>query len=122
MAQHISDRRLNATLEDIIKNDCNDSIRGAVAREALDYESPRTFFGDLSHHGCVCGMVSSLIYYVDTRKFYDHHYAEIEELRTEHEESCGTAIAPDGDLKNFFAWFAFEEVAYQLANELGLEQ
>jgi len=26
-----------------------------------------------------------------------------------------------GDLKNYLAWFAFEEVAYQMAEELGFE-
>ena len=121
MTQHISDSRLTSALEDIIQNNGNDSIRGAVASEALDHESPRSFFEDLARQGCVSGMVFSLIYYVDTHKFYDHHYAEIEELREEYQDSCGTTISPDGDLKNFFAWFAFEEVAYQVANELELE-
>jgi hypothetical protein len=121
MTQHITNRRLISALESIIQNDCNDSIRGTVAKEALEHESIFYFFSDLSQCGCVSAMVSSLIYYVDTRNFYDHHYAEIEELREEYEECNGISISVDGDLKNFFAWFAFEEVAYKLAQELELE-
>ena len=33
----------------------------------------------------------------------------------------GEPVQIDGDRRNFFAWFAFEQVAYQLADELGLE-
>jgi hypothetical protein len=84
MAQHISDRRLNLALEDIIQNDCYDTIESAVAKEALDCESPSGFFEDLARIGCVSGMVSSLCYHVDTHNFYDHHYIEIEELREEY--------------------------------------
>lgn len=32
----------------------------------------------------------------------------------------GCPIVIDGDLKNTYAWFAFEETAFRLADELGL--
>ncbi len=106
-------------LQQIIKNDTY-SLKSAVAQEALDYDTPEAFFHDLLNNGCVSGMVCTLIYYTDTRAFYDRHYDEIEELREEYEDSIGEPIKIKGDLKNFLAWFGFEETAYQLANELGL--
>jgi len=99
------------------------TIRAFVAEEALDHDDPATFFNDLQNHGCVCGMVGSLIYYTDTQYFYDEHYAEIEDLREDWEANTGEAIKINGDLKNFFAWFAFEETAYRMASEdLGLDE
>lgn len=65
-------------------------------------------------------MVGSLIYYTDTATFFDRHYAEIEWLREEWEASTGEALPINGDLRNSFAWFAFERVADQIAEELGI--
>ena len=98
------------------------TLRSAVAEEALHYDDPFQFFHDLLSYGCACGMVGSLIYHVDTRDFYDEYYAEIEELREDWEASMGEPIKIKGDLKNFFAWFAFEETAYRMAmDDLQLE-
>jgi len=58
-----------------------------VAQEALATENARGFFVDLSQYGCMSGMVGSLIYYRDTHKFFDTHYAEIEDLRDEWQDS-----------------------------------
>ncbi len=66
-------------------------------------------------------MVSSLIYYRDTHRFYDEYYDEIEDLRLEFEDNCGEPLKVKGDLKNFLAWFAFEETAYLLSIELRLD-
>ena len=101
----------------------NKGIRSHVAQEAIDYtsESPKAFFKDLLTHGCITGMISGLIYYYDTHKFYDTHYAEIENLRLEYEEMTGAPLTIKNDLKNAMAWFAFEEIARQIADEIGLE-
>lgn len=98
-------------------------IRAAVAQEALDYTSDQrvNFFADLLQFGCQCGMISSLVYYWDTAEFFDKHYQEIEELRMEFEENTGEPFRVESDLKNTLAWFAFEEIAFQMAQELGLE-
>ena len=37
------------------------------------------------------------------------------------EDSMGEPMTIKGDLKNTLAWFAFEEVAYHMAEEMGLE-
>ena len=100
------------------------TLRGAVAQEALDFwsDDPRQMFTDLAMAGCQSGMIQSLIYYYDTHGFFDTFYDEIEELREDWEDQSGEPIQIRGDLKNFFAWFAFEETAFRMANEdLGLD-
>lgn len=89
-----------------------------MAREALDHDQPLSFFQELLEHGCVSGMVNSLIYYHDTHAFFDQHYEEIEALREEFEHDQGVPLDISGDLKNALAWFSFELVAYRLANDL----
>jgi hypothetical protein len=47
-------------------------------------------------------------------------YDEIAELRSELEDSLGQPLQIKGDLKNWFAWFGFEETAYRMVEEIGL--
>ncbi len=65
-------------------------------------------------------MISFLIYYVDIHAFFDKHYKEIEELREDYQYPVGEQLQIKGDLKNFLAWFAFEEIAWSIAQELNL--
>ena len=111
---------LTSSLQDII-NSKPHSLQAAVAREALDYHDIADFFSDLLQHGCASGMVSSLIYYAETHAFFDKNYTAIEDLRNDVEDNLGEPLQIKGDLKNFMAWFVFEETAYQMALELGLE-
>ena len=97
------------------------SIAAYVATEALDYDDPAVFFSDLQRCGCQSGFISGLIYYSDTHAFFDRYYDEIEELREDYEDSVGEPLRIKGDLKNWFAWFAFEETAFRMANDLELE-
>jgi len=97
-----------------------DTLRAYVASEALEYDDPQSFFTDIMAHGCISGMVSSLIYYTDTHAFFDNHYDAIETLRQDTEENLGQPIIIKNDIKNTLAWFAFEETAYRLALELGI--
>ena len=106
-----------------IANSRDNTIEKYVAQEALNHgDNPENFFQDILTYGCVSGMVSGLVYYTDTHKFFDTYYEEIEELRNEYENSTGSPVdIQDRDLKNTLAWFAFEQVAYSLANKLELE-
>lgn len=107
-------------LKAIVENEPG-TIRANVAETALDYDTPEGFFRDLIDSGCASGLVSHLIYIWDTHAFFDRHYDEIEELREDWEENVGEPIRIKYDLKNFLAWFAFEETAYRIANDdLGL--
>lgn len=109
--------RLERQLKQIVKNNPG-TLRAEVAAEALEHEDIASFFTDLLSHGCQSGMVGSLIYYRDTHAFYDKHYDEIEALREELEEAFGEPLRVKGDLKNWYAWMAFEETASGIRNEL----
>ena len=114
----------NSNLHDALKSYANAkpaSLRSAVAIEALEYHDPKSFFADLLCNGCISGMVGSLVYYSDTHAFFNQHYAEIEALRHDYEFNIGEPLEIKNDLKNFLAWFAFEETAFQMALMLGLE-
>jgi len=115
-------REIKEKLEEFIDGK---DIKAEVANDALNamdsYDDIKDWFNDLLTHGCVSGMIGGLVYYCDTHKFYDTHYDEIEELRDEYEDSFGESLKVDGDLKNWFAWFAYEETARKLASELGFE-
>lgn len=120
---HRKTDKIRQQLEEIIRSESANTIRSYVADEALNYSDnePKVFFTDLAHGGCQSGMVGSLIYYYDTHQFFDAYYDEIEELREDWEDCVGQPLNIKGDLKNWLAWFAFEETAFRLASELGIE-
>ena len=118
----LSASKIRAILRRISKTEPG-TIRAAVADEALASLTgdPCQMFTDLACHGCQSGMINSLIYYVDTRGFFDTHYAEIEDLREEVEDELGEPLVLRRDLKTNLAWFGFEETAIRMAREdLGL--
>ena len=96
-------------------------LEKAVLYEAINSDNPKMFFEDLLQHGCQSGMVGELIYYEDTEKFADKYWDEIEELKNEMEESLGEPLKMGTPLKNWLAWFGFEETARKIADKLGLE-
>ena len=104
-------------LRDIIEAKPN-TLKAAVAQIAIKEDDPELFLGDVLAHGCISGVVGSMIYHCDTHAFYDRHYDEIEELRLDWEDETGQPIEIKGDLKNFLAWFAFEHAAFMLIHEL----
>jgi len=110
---------LKTRLENLIEEKAN-SIEACVAEEAIAYDNIKGFFSDLFSHGCVSGMISSLIYYSQTHAFFDQHFEQIDEIRMSYEEETGCKIELGSDLKNTLAWFSFEQVAYDLANQLGV--
>ncbi len=68
-------------------------------------------------------MVSSLVYYTQTKAFFILHYDEIEKLRSSLMDDDIMPDRPEGDLANFLSWLAFEEKARELVeNILGLDQ
>lgn len=98
-----------------------------------DDDEIKYFFVDLLQHGCQSGMVNSLIYYKDTNEFFDKYENEIEDLITENMEMSGADTRPQfidslngcaenmTQEKNLLSWFAFEETARSLFNEMGFE-
>lgn len=105
------DTETTALMSDVIDTTIN---------ELDGYTKAEDYFQDLSH-GCSSGMIGELIYYKDTHAFYDKHYSDIEDLREEYKENTGVALEPQGDLKNWYAWLAFEETSRTLAQKIGIE-
>ena len=110
----------NYTLEQFVAQE--------IADNSDDYDGNEkqriaAYINDLMKGGCASGFVSCLIYHSDTRAFYDRFYNEIEDLRRTYEWEIGEPIRipEDTDLKNFMAWFAFEETARAIANKLELD-
>lgn len=89
-----------------------------------DYETDdeiENFFSDLLNHGCQSGMISTLIYYNDTKQFYIKYLDEIHELIEKLEDELSESIKVNGNRSNFYSWLAFEETARDLAEELKLD-
>ena len=99
-------------------------VRDYVIDDILEYDSDEEMearIKDLVTHGCSGGSVCGLIYYVDTHKFFDKYYEDIQEIINEYKDSTGIFPEYKGDMKNWYAWFAFEQEAFNLANELDIE-
>ena len=116
----ISEKKLRKKLQKILAENPN-TIIACVIEETFEYHTIKDFFNDLLSHGCVSGMISRLVFYNQTEKFFDEHYHEIMELKEAFEESTGQPMEIPYQLKNHLAWFGFEQTAYQLVNKLGLE-
>ena len=114
-------------------NDLNDCV--------LDYYIDRKYSNpdelirdmeDLQRYGCVPGMITDLIYYDDTNKFYDNYKDDINELLSDLLDGSGLSIQEffgknfDNDdplilnfsNKNLLAWFGFEESSYRIYEEI----
>lgn len=105
-----------------------------MLREQLDdptnNEEFRQLLNDILEGGCESGVVTSLIYYEDTEKFFLDHCEPINELLADCLENCGTPSAEEmfgkrwdtsdplalhTNNRNLLAWFAVEEVARELS-------
>ena len=87
---------------------------------------------DLQRYGCVSGMITDLIYYDDTNKFYDNYKDDINELLSNLLDGSGLSIQEffgknfDNDdplilnfsNKNLLAWFGFEESSCRIYEEI----
>jgi 4-hydroxyphenylpyruvate dioxygenase-like putative hemolysin len=85
-----------------------------------DEDYMQSYMEDVQRHGCISGMVGSLIYYGDTHAFYDKYYDEIEDLRQDMLEQGIDFLEyiKENDFKNHMAWMAYEETMRQVSEEL----
>ena len=89
-----------------------------------DYSDKVNIFKDVLYHGCVSGIVSELIYYSDTIRFYKRYRDEINALLKELMDGTGLysmkdlfgknwddedPLIIDTHNRNLLAWFGFEE-------------
>ena len=113
------------TLKEYVNNWINN-------QELVDQELS-DLLNDVLNHGCQSGIVSELIYYKDTLKFYEDYKTEINELLSNTLIECGCtspgelfsnkwdeedALVLDTHNQNLLAWFAFEETVREVSNEL----
>ena len=111
------------TLKEVAQEWIEEKIAdGYTKQEAID---------ELMAHGCQSGMVSGLIYYTDTTKFFEEHKGEINELLKELLSSTGGSaeeifsgkwdnndpLCMDKYNQNFLAWFGFEETVRALGED-----
>jgi hypothetical protein len=114
-----------------------DSIKKIVLHDARhsSYDSATSYLKDVLYHGCVSGMVSGLIYYADTRKFFEDHKEEINTILQELINSTGLSIDElfgdkwdkedplclDTYNQNLLAWVGYEETCRAILDEKGIE-
>ena len=125
-----------------IKAQANETNLERAARlwmndKGTDYSDGwRGAYKDLEYGGCSSGMVSDLIYYNDTKRFYARHRADISTLLFEQLDSTGfdgpgalfgdkwdkeDPLALEQSNQNLLAWFGFEESARNVAYANGYD-
>ena len=87
---------------------------------------------DVVEHGCSGGVVPELIYYADTEAFYEKYKEEIWQRLYDSAQDCdehqncihfvstfngGCDVGSDLQFKNLLAWWACEEMAYEVRAE-----
>ena len=95
-----------------------------------DYNDKKYIFTDVLHNGCRSGVVSELIYYYDTVRFYKQYRQEINEMLYNIMNETGLyapselfgdkwdkedPLAQDDFNQNLLAWFGFEETLRNIA-------
>ncbi|MED4342848.1 hypothetical protein [Bacillus licheniformis] len=83
-------------------------------KQIIEENGGATFAQDVLNHGCISGVVTEMIYYKDTHAWFDTYYDEIQELAEQYELETGEKLHWNGDLKNWFAWFSFERITFEL--------
>ena len=129
---------LKLTLENVekIKNGTDNKlvkwVCDYIARKWDKFDDKKYIFLDVFKNGCVSGVCRDLVYYEQTKRFYEAYKYEINELIYE----CGCTdlsdlfggdwdvhdpLALEGDNKNTLAWFGFEETLRNIASKFGIE-
>jgi hypothetical protein len=81
--------------------------------EIIEENGGRDYATQVLENGLESGIVSELITYQQTHEWFDTYYEEIMWLVEEYEVNTGEEITPNGDIKNYYAWFSFEMLAWQ---------
>lgn len=108
-----------------------------LKEKAKDYGNDyKLLIQEILQYGLQSGMISELVYYADTTKWYKKHNAEIKKLLREMMMEFGSSnpadlfgkkwdqedpFAEDTNNQNLLAWFSFEETAREIADRLGYE-
>ena len=130
--------KLELTLENVekIKSETTNKLVNRVCRYIISnweyYDDKKNIFLDIIHDGCKSGACRDLIYYGQTKRFYEEFKYEINELiykcgYTDLSDLFGgdwdnhDPLALDEDNQNLLAWFGFEETITNIAIKFGIE-
>jgi len=90
--------------------------------EGLDDEEIVNYIENVNQYGCISGSVVSLIYYKDTKDFYNTFAEDIDDIVEELDEQ---GIEPLKEVSypifNFLAWLGYEETIRKIADKLEIE-
>lgn len=75
---------------------------------------------DVLNYGCASGIVSSLVYYSQTKEFFINNMEDIFELYNEYVQEFGGGLGFEIDF-NSLSFFAFEEMTRIIANEMEID-
>ena len=107
---------LENTMEGTLKHEVVEIILSEI--EGIEDDEILSTVEEMVTYGCQSGIVSALITYSDTEKFFDNHANEIFEL-IEDMRQDGIINMNNFELsKNNLAWFAFETIAQEIYQEM----
>ena len=107
---------LESTMEGTLKHEVVEIILSEI--EGIEDDEILSTVEEMVTYGCQSGIVSALITYSDTEKFFDNHANEIFELIEDMRQE-GIINMNNFELsKNNLAWFAFETIAQEICQEL----
>lgn len=129
---------LKLTLENVqkIKNESNNRLVKRVCDYVISnweyYDDKKDIFLSVMRDGCASGACRDLIYYGQTKRFYDAYKHEISKLiyLSDYDNLADLfgsdwdvydPLALDENNQNLLAWFGFEETLRNIANEFGIE-
>ena len=126
------------TLENVekIKNETDNRLVSRVCRYIISnweyYDDKKNIFLDVMNGGCRSGACRDLIYYGQSKRFYETYKFEINELL--YKVGCKDLadlfgsdwdihdpLALDEDNQNLLAWFGFEETITNIALKFGIK-
>ena len=131
-------KKLELTLENVekIKNETDKKLVkyacDYIIKRWNDYDDKKDIFLDVMKFGCVSGVCRDLVFYEQTKRFYENYKREINELLWKSEfnnfnELFGSGwdsydpLALEDDNQNLLAWFGFEETITNIAYKFGIE-
>ena len=131
-------KKLELTLENVekIKNETDKKLVkyacDYIIKRWNDYDDKKDIFLDVMKFGCVSGVCTDLVFYEQTKRFYETYKREINELLWKSEfnnfnELFGSGwdpydpLALGNDNQNLLAWFGFEETITNIAYNFGIE-
>ena len=107
---------LENTMEGTLKHEVVEIILDEL--EGIEDDEILSTVEEMVTYGCQSGIVSALITYSDTEKFFDNHANEIFELIEDMRQE-GIIDMNNFELsKNNLAWFAFETIAQEIYQEM----